>query len=181
MDPNASRGDSGRNKLGRVKGLAVLAVSAAAAFTAAPPSAGAPTCSPTGAKAAVRATKLRLNLLGPIKVRVDPTMVDRVVCFDFTRDGRLDLGVTIASGGTAGDVGWAVFVRTRTGWRVGASGDGYKLTLKRVGGDFEIVQPVYKTNDPNCCPTGGWDHVRHHWNGTRFVVTRAFHTKTFRR
>ena len=43
-----------------------------------------------------------------------------MICFDFTRDGRTDLAVTIASGGTAGDVGFVVFraaPRRAGGWR----------------------------------------------------------------
>jgi hypothetical protein len=43
-----------------------------------------------------------------------------------------------------------------------------------------VTQPIYKKNDPNCCPTGGFDHHRYHWNGARFVVARAWHTKSFR-
>ena len=55
-----------------------------------------------------------------------------------------------------------------------------KLGLFRVAGDLDVVQPVYKKTDPNCCPTGGFDHTRYHWDGTRFVVARAYRTKTFR-
>ena len=39
-----------------------------------------------------------------------------MICFDFTRDGRLDLAVTIASGGTAGDIGLVVFRATPGGF-----------------------------------------------------------------
>ena len=104
--------------------------------------------------------------------RVDPNSADEVLCFDFTRDGRLDLAVTIASGGTAGDVGFAVFRATAGGWRVALARGGYKLGLFRVGGDLVSSQPVYRKNDPNCCPTGGFDHIRFHWNGVRFIVDR---------
>ncbi len=123
---------------------------------------------------------LRMNLSGPDPVRVDPKSADQVICFDFTRDGRRDLAVTIASGGTAGDVGFAVFRAIPRGWRVALARDGYKLGLFRVGGDLVESQPVYRKNDPNCCPTGGFDHVRFHWNGTRFVRARVWHTTSFR-
>jgi hypothetical protein len=63
---------------------------------------------------------------------------------------------------------------------VALKGGGYKLALARAGGDLVETQPVYTQNDPNCCPTGGFDHRRFHWNGTKFELARAWHTKTFR-
>lgn len=137
-------------------------------------------CGVKTARAAISSTHLRMKLLGPDAVRVDPNSADQVICFDFTRDGRLDLAVTIASGGTAGDIGFVVFRGTTAGWRVALTQDGYKLGLFRVGGDVVSSQPVYRKNDPNCCPTGGFDHTRYHWNGARLVVARAWHTKSFR-
>jgi hypothetical protein len=129
----------------------------------------------------VAATNLRLKLLGDSPVRVDPASVDQVLCHDFTRDGRLDLAVTIASGGTAGDIGFAVLRATPTGgWRVALARSGYKLGLFRLGGDVVSSQPIYRKNDPNCCPTGGFDHLRYHWNGKHFAVARSWHTRSFR-
>ena len=40
--------------------------------------------------------------------------------------------------------------------------------------------PIYKANDPNCCPTGGFAHDRYHWSGGRFVLLRSYHTKTYK-
>jgi hypothetical protein len=155
---------------------AVLA--AAAATTSA--QAGNAACGPATARAAIKATHLRLKLLGDTAVPVSPSSADEVICFEFTRDGRLDLAVSIASGGTAGDVGFVVFRRTSAGWRVALSGAGYKLGLARIAGDLVETQPVYRKNDANCCPSGGFDHRRFHWNGSRFVVARLWHTKSFR-
>jgi hypothetical protein len=122
-----------------------------------------------------------MKLLGDSPVRVEPASVDRVLCHDFTRDGRADLAFTIASGGTAGDVGFAVLRATQAGgWQVALARNGYKLGLFRVGNDLDSSQPVYRKNDPNCCPTGGFDHVRYHWNGSRFAVVRSRHTGSFR-
>jgi hypothetical protein len=121
-----------------------------------------------------------MRLLGDTAVRVDPMSVDQVICFDFTHDGRTDLAVSIASGGTAGDIGFVVFRATPAGWKVALTGDGYKLGLARAGRDLVETQPVYRKNDPNCCPTGGFDHRRFQWNGAKFVVARSWHTKTFR-
>jgi hypothetical protein len=150
------------------------------AATTAPAHAARAKCGVATARAAIASTHLRMTLLGDSSTRVDPKSADEVLCFDFTRDGRLDLAVTIASGGTAGDIGFAVFRATATGWRVALARGGYKLGLFRVGGDVVSSQPVYGKNDPNCCPTGGFDHLRFHWNGVRFVVARSWHTKSFR-
>ncbi len=109
---------------------------------------------------------------------VAPGSIDEVVCFDFTRDGRTDLALTVASGGTAGDIGWLVLRRTGTGWRLALGRNGYKVGITRIGGDIVNSQPVYGKSDPNCCPTGGFDHRRFHWNGSRFVLVRTWHTKT---
>jgi hypothetical protein len=108
-------------------------------------------------------------------VRVQPSQADKVICFDFTRDGRTDMAVTLFSGGTAGDIAWVVFVATDAGWRPSLVRGGYKIGLWRTGGDLVVSQPVYRNDDPNCCPTGGFDHVRWHWNGSRFVAARRWH------
>jgi hypothetical protein len=159
----------------------LLAAGALAALTVAPANAAERTpCNLAAAKRAIAATKLRMKLLGDSTVRVAPSSADRVICHDFTRDGRIDIAVTIASGGTAGDVGFAVFRSTPNGWQVALARNGYKLGLVRVGGDVVSSQPIYKQNDPNCCPTGGFDHVRYHWNGSRFAVARTWHTRSFR-
>jgi hypothetical protein len=153
---------------------------ALAAVTTAPAHAATTTCGPAAAKRAIAATHLRMRLLGDSPVRIDPASADRVICHDFTRDGRVDLAVSIASGGTAGDVGFAVFRTTPAGWKVALARNGYKLGLFRLGGDLASSQPVYEKNDANCCPTGGFDHTRFHWNGARFAVARTWHTRSFR-
>ena len=102
-----------------------------------------------------------------------------MLCFDVTGDGRGDMAVTLASGGTAGDVGWLFFVPDGPRWRLAGSGTGYKLGLRRSGSGLLDVQPVYRKNDPNCCPTGGFDRTLYRWNGSRLVVARSWHTKTF--
>jgi hypothetical protein len=161
-----------------VKLLALAA--AVAALTVAPTHAARKTCSQAVAKSAIAVTHLRMKLLGDTAVRVDPAGADQVLCDDFTRDGRIDLAVTIASGGTAGDIGFAIFRATRNGWRVVLTRGGYKIGLFRMGGDVASSQPIYRKNDPNCCPTGGFDHVRYRWNGARFVVARSWHARSFR-
>jgi hypothetical protein len=159
----------------------LLLVGALAAITAGPADANTQAaCGVATARAAVKATHVRIKMLTDTAQRVDPRSVDQVICFDFTRDGRMDVAASIASGGTAGDIGYVVFRRTPSGWAVALTGGGYKLGLARIAGDLVETQPVYRKNDPNCCPTGGFDHRRFHWNGRKFVVVRSWHTKTFR-
>ncbi len=104
----------------------------------------------------------------------------RVVCGDFTRDGQTDMAAVFFSGGTAGDVAWVAFRRVGAAWKLELSRlREYKLGLKAAGGDLVETQPVYLKGDANCCPSGGYDHVRFHWNGTRFLAARRWHTATF--
>jgi hypothetical protein len=131
-------------------------------------------CGLATAKAAIVRRHVEVPTLGDSAMRVDPRNVDELVCADDT------MAVTIASGGTAGDTGFVLFRRTAVGWLPALERAGYKLGLFRSGEDVVESQPVYLKNDPNCCPTGGFDHVRWHWSGTRFVVARSWHTKSFR-
>lgn len=152
--------------------LLAVAVALAAVVCIAPSRAPGAACTVAGAR------QLVASLVGPYAGGAD-----KVICHDFTGDGRPDLAVTIASGGTAGDVGFVVFRAVPfpggPGWKVALRRDGYKLGLFRVDDDLVSSQPIYRKDDANCCPTGGFDHTRYRWNGTRFVVARSWHTKTF--
>ena len=107
--------------------------------------------------------------------------VGKVLCHDFTRDGRADMAVTIFSGGSAGDVAWLVFRRTDTRWRLALRRlHLYKLYLRRAGDGLVETQPFYRRDDANCCPTGGYDHVRFQWKKGRFVVVRRWHSRRLR-
>jgi len=153
--------------------LAALAAQAAAAS-------GGTGCSRATARTLFARTNVEIPSLESGKIRVSPSQADQVICADLTRDGRTDMAVTLASGGTAGDIGFVVFRRVGAGWKVSLVRSGYKLGLYRVDGDLVSSQPVYRKNDPNCCPTGGFDHTRWHWNGTRFAGVRTYHTKSFK-
>jgi hypothetical protein len=107
--------------------------------------------------------------------RADPKLVDSVICLSLP-GGRTAMALTIASGGTAGDTSWAIYV----GSRLALVRGGYKLSLGRRGSDLVETDPVYRSNDPNCCPTGGFDHARWHWDGTKFVVARTWHDTTYK-
>jgi hypothetical protein len=161
--------------------LAAIAVLAACS-AATTGTADATSCSRALASAAVKQVKPHIPSLGDAPLLVTPAMVDELICFDFTGDGRVDLAMTVASGGTAGDVGWLVLQRTASGWRLAIGRNGYKLGLFRVGRDVVASQPIYRKNDPNCCPTGGFAHERWRWNGNggRFVLVRSWKSKSFK-
>ena len=163
----------------RCLAAAVIVAAAGLAATTAGATA-APACTLAQARAAVASAKPRIPGPANALVPVAPGSIDQVICFDFTRDGRTDLTMTVASGGTAGDVGWLVLRRTASGWRLALGRNGYKVGIFRLAGDVADSQPVYRSGDPNCCPTGGFDHRRYHWTGSRFVVVRTWHTTTYR-
>src|SRR5436305_9113140 len=92
-------------------------------------------CSKAAANAAIRASTLPADIKD--LTRQPLAGVDTLICRDLTRDRRADMAVTLASGGTAGDIAWAAFARTAGGWRlVGANRSGYKLALAAVAGDL---------------------------------------------
>ncbi len=75
--------------------------------------------------------------------------------------------------------GLAGFCADRATWRLLKATGGYKLGIFKVDGRLEVVQPVYRRPDPNCCPTGGFDRVLYRFDGRRPVGTRRWHTRTF--
>jgi len=125
-------------------------------------------------------------LSSPALRQVWPTVkegggVDTLICHDFTRDGAADMAATIFSGGTAGDIAWVVFTKRAGRWTLALRElQNYKLGLVRVRSDLVETVPVYRKNDPNCCPSGGFDHRRFHWDGSRFVVVRRWHDARFK-
>ena len=111
--------------------------------------------------------------------RVSPDQADGIICLTLP-GGRRAMVVTFASGGTAGDIGWAVFEAGPNGWQVSLIRGGYKLGLQQKGSDLVETDPIYKPKDANCCPSGGFDHVRWHWNGSAFKVTRSWHNQSYK-
>ena len=102
---------------------------------------------------------------------------NQLICRDLDGDGIRDMAFSVASGGTAGNMWWIALRRAGRGWRVVHVGNGYKLGLARSGAhDLVETQPVYGKNDPNCCPSGGFDHVRWRWNGSTLAAVRHWHT-----
>src|SRR5258706_6147561 len=101
--------------------LAVLAavVLVAGGGEASADATGSP-CKKAAANAAIRASTLPADVKD--LTRQPLAGVDKLICHDLTGDGRPDLAVTLASGGTAGDIAWGAFARASTHWRlVGAN------------------------------------------------------------
>lgn len=129
--------------------------------------------------AVARAEVLSQRALRPlVPVVLNGGGVDRLICHDLDGDGRADLAYTIFSGGTAGDTSWIVELRTTGGWRVVHVGRGYKVALARRGRDLVETEPVYRANDPNCCPSGGFAHRRWRWTGHVLAVARRWHDRS---
>jgi len=134
-------------------------------------------CTPAVAKAQVLAQRPLAPLVATVE---NGGGVDQLLCADLDGDGRVDMAFSVFSGGTAGDTAWVALRRTATGWRVVYRDlQDYKLSLKREGDDVVVTTPVYRKNDPNCCPSGGFDHRRFGWNGRALAVVRRWHTKRF--
>jgi hypothetical protein len=130
-------------------------------------------CQPAVAKQQVLAQRQLRPLVATV---LNGGGVDRLICHDLTGDGRVDMAFTVFSGGTAGDTAWVVMRKTARGWTVGfAELHAYKVGLSRRGASLVESQPVYRKDDPNCCPTGGFDHRRLRWTGRRFAIVRAWH------
>jgi hypothetical protein len=156
--------------------LAIGAVALVCAVLLPPAGHAAPACSDAAARSAIRYAKPRIAPFDQPQI-VQAKSADAVICLDATGDGRPDMAVSVFSGGTAGDIAWLFFVGKANGWRLAGSDVGYKLGILRSGSELEVRQPVYRKNDPNCCPTGGFDHTLYRWNGSKLVVDRSFHTK----
>jgi hypothetical protein len=98
--------------------------------------------------------------------------VDLIRCGDVTADGRSDAVFTINSGGTAGDIRFGVY-------RGGASPklvlykQAYKVGIARHDRrSFDVLQPHYGRNDPNCCPSS-FRQTRYTWTGAHFKAGAA--------
>ncbi|MBM3677486.1 MAG: hypothetical protein FJW96_06325 [Actinobacteria bacterium] len=150
---------------------AVVSVSAATAAARVP-------CSLAAAKAAVAEIRPVLAGLGPDATVVEPRELGRALCRDTTGDGHADVTVAVESGGSAGTTGYLLLRSTPTGWKLERKGNGYKLGLSLRGNRIEVAQPVYRANDPNCCPSGGTNRLLIAWKDGRYVVERRWHTST---
>jgi hypothetical protein len=101
--------------------------------------------------------------------------VNLIRCGDLTDDGATDVLFTIASGGTAGDTHFGVI----EGGGVDGGGElvlykeGYKVGVyRRDKRSFQILQPYYRSEDPNCCPSS-FRQTTYTWKGSKFKAGTA--------
>jgi hypothetical protein len=99
-----------------------------------------------------------------------------VRCGDVTNDGAADAVFTVYSGGTAGDINFGVLrggsralVLYRQGYKIGIA--------RRNSRSFAVIQPHYRRNDANCCPSS-FRIRRYTWSGKRFEAGKARKRKT---
>jgi hypothetical protein len=148
---------------------------------AVPLAAVALSCNTASARAVVRSTRLTIPASQSISggaYRISPSDVYRAFCLTLP-GGKRAMVLTVDSGGTAGDIDWAVYVSSGKRWKLSLVRGGYKLGLVRKGADIVETDPVYARNDPNCCPSKGFVHTRWHWDGREFAVVRTWHDSKY--
>jgi hypothetical protein len=147
---------------GSVAGL--IGVVGAVFVAAVPATAQAPTpslCNPDVAEQA---------LVAAGKLTPEDVGIDLLRCGDMTNDGAPDALFTLASGGTAGDIQFGVLkgnpdgsagplVLFKSAYQVGV--------FRRNSRSFEVIQPHFRKNDANCCPSS-FRIRRYSWDGARF-------------
>jgi hypothetical protein len=155
----------------------VLAVPlAAVALTSTPP------CNLAAGRNAVKTSHLTIpasQSASSEPYRVSPGDIGGAICIRLP-GGKVAMVLTVESGGTAGVIDWVVYVGTSKGYKLSLARGGYKLGLTRIGTDIVETDPVYKKNDPNCCPTGGFVHTRWRWNGKEYAILRTWHDSKYR-
>jgi hypothetical protein len=94
-----------------------------------------------------------------------------IIFADLTGDGSDEAVVPISSGGTGGNIAYAVF-----GYRAGslqellvANPATGRVMITIENGMLVDTQPVYAPEDPLCCPSQ-LQHTYYRWDGGRFVV-----------
>jgi hypothetical protein len=101
--------------------------------------------------------------------------VDLVRCHDVTGDDMIDAVFTVASGGTAGDTRFGVLLGREDGsnGRLALYRSGYKVGVAiHSRHAFETLQPHYRKNDANCCPSS-FRMRRFTWTGEHFKRGKA--------
>lgn len=97
-----------------------------------------------------------------------------VLCRDFSGDGLIDMAFVKGVSGTAGTIGWGVFNGTGEGkWQLTLfRRNEYKVQVAPKGSDIEATTPIYKKNDPNCCPSA-FRVKLWRWNGDKYAVASS--------
>jgi len=146
-------------------GAAVAAIAAVAA-TGAFGGSGSGTITGRCSKADATAVVKRLGLNDPTVA----TPVYKVLCGSFTGPGSRTMVVSIWGPGNSGPAEWAVFRWYGNTWQF-LMKQPAAASITAAGNDIRQTLPIYRPNDPRCCPTGGTKSRLWHWNGSRFVAS----------
>ncbi len=96
---------------------------------------------------------------------------ETIIYADLTGNGQDEAVVPIASGGTAGDIGFAVFaLRNGALEELLAKAEG-RVALDVEEGQLVETQPIYGPDDPNCCPSQ-LKKIYYRWDGNALVPER---------
>jgi hypothetical protein len=118
----------------------------------------------TASPACSKRTAVRLERRLPVTPFNLGRHLGQTKCFDFTGDGREDIVFTGWEFMNHGAHYWAAFRATRSNWvrvkfkRGCCRADpkvGVGLAIRRSGREIAVTQPVYDSDDPACCPSGG--------------------------
>lgn len=88
----------------------------------------------------------------------------------------LDAAFVRTSTGNEGTKGWGVLVGRRDGrWDLPLlRADEARIRVEADGSSVVRRQPVYLTDDPNCCPSGGTKVEVYDHNGGTFTLARSY-------
>jgi hypothetical protein len=172
----------------RVLAALITATLAIAAFTACDGDGGGDeTSTPPPSTATVSGTSVSATPTGEIRERGlenDPAVQalltdtggeyvqENVLYADLTEDGIDDAVVPIASGGTLGNLAFIVLTPTDSGTSVLLKEQPTQtggIALDVVDGKLITLEPVYGTDDPECCPTL-LRKTTYGWNGAALAL-----------
>lgn len=96
---------------------------------------------------------------------------EEIIITDLTGDGAEEAVVPVSSGGTGGNIAYAVF-----GYRDGdleeilqVKPEAGRVMVSVEDGVLVETQPIYGPEDPLCCPSQ-LRHTYYRWDGDEFVV-----------
>lgn len=97
-------------------------------------------------------------------------LLDKIVYGDFNGDGTEEAAIPLASGGTAGNVGFLVYRQGAPAPKLVAWRNGYKQGLELANGQLVSRDALYAGWEANCCPSG-FRYVTYALQGDSLQIT----------